>query len=110
MDDAQPYACPDAIIYIMMLICFELQQLEQQSKKTCANLFSTLCDVDDEYRKEIVPKLEETYFSESDYAWSDDKKLNQSQFKDLMHLELRKSVSVQAIFADIIVFFDDYQI
>jgi hypothetical protein len=48
------------------------------------------------HRNKQVPLLEDTYFS--DPVWNEEKKLNKAQFKSLMHLELRKSVSFQASF------------
>jgi hypothetical protein len=41
-----------------------------------------------EYRREHVPKLDGTYFS--DHAWSDATMVDKTKFKSLMHFELRK--------------------
>ncbi len=60
------------------------------------------CALDGLHRNKQVPLLEDTYFS--DPIWNDEMKLNKAEFKSLMHLELRKSVSFQPAFQSFMIF------
>ena len=70
-----------------MMIPSCIDELGLASKRKIDTL-NISCEFDGDRRREHVPKLEGTYFS--DHRWNDATRVDKAEFKSLMLFELRK--------------------